>query len=135
MGNLNGLTSNTVPYAITSASGGQSSALTLTVPSFTPTNAYQVGDPVLGAWEGYRRLYNRWLRQHVLGTMGTLDLAIISEGRFGNEGYATALNNGTFYQGGQGRPEWYGATAGPHPQDPSMYEAWAAAVTPQLIGI
>ena len=135
MGNLNGLTSNTVPYAITSASGGQSTALTLTVPSFTPTNAYEVGDPVLGAWEGYRRLYNRWLRQHVLGTMGTLDLAIISEGRFGNEGYATALNNGTFYQGGQGRPEWYGATAGPHPQDPSMYEAWAAAVTPQLIGI
>jgi hypothetical protein len=137
LGTLNGITSNTVPYALTSAAGAVTGNLTLTVPSFTVPSGFdsQVGDPCLGGNEGYRKLYNHWLRQHVLGTVGTLDLSTISEGAGYISQYASALNTSDNYQGGRVKAEWYGATSGLHPADPSMYEAWANAISPQLIGI
>jgi hypothetical protein len=143
LGNLNGSSSNTAPYPLTSAAAGAAGnafSTILTVPSFTPGVAHQIGDPVLGGSEGYRQLYNQWMRQHVLGTLGTFDMAKVAEAPYGTAFLQTAAigdvpGAGTAYAGGQQDVRLYGPAPNSHPQDPSLYEAMAASVVPQLIGI
>lgn len=82
----------------------------------TAAQAHLIGDAVIGQNEGLRLLYNQWIRQHVIGTIGAFDLS-----------EAVEQPNPTV--SGVGQVNWKYFTSGitgPHPFDPSMYEVIAS---------
>jgi hypothetical protein len=98
--------------------------LTLTA-SGTATYAHAVGDAVMGVGEAMRMSYAWWEGQHVLGTLGTFDLAGVVENPV-----PTVLGPS------QVNLKYFGPNnGGPHPQDPGWHEKIAAAFTAAVIGI
>ena len=105
------------PYPVTIAAGGAGIAVTLTT-SGTTVYTHAVGEPVFALREGYRQVYNSFIRSQPPEISAVIDMAPAAE--FGLS-YPT-----------QQSPLYYGVLADVHPQGPGLYNVMAQAFVAAL---
>ena len=116
------------PITLTAASG--TATLTLSFSGgFTFANAHAAGAPVFATREGYRQLYNHWIRTGVPGTMATIDMAKATETP------ALAVAGGNLLAPSQKNWSLWGAVDNVHPYSPAVYQAMAQEADTLLVGI